>query len=133
MRKYADIPEPDVRAFAQKYDQFLIKNARMQANPITGKRLAKRLRKMGVHTATGLDGWCVSDVLLLPVCLLDMLADILHLVEQTGCWPSVFATGYVSLIPKGEGMLPMQQRPLSVLSQIYRVWAGIRLEEYMLW
>ena len=48
MRKYADIPEPDVHAFAQKYDQFLIKNARMQANPITGKRLAKRLRKMGV-------------------------------------------------------------------------------------
>ena len=133
MRKYADIPEPDVHAFAQKYDEFLVKNARMQANSITGKRLAKRLRKMEVHTATGLDGWCVSDLLLLPVCLLDMLAEILHLVEQTGCWPSVLAKGYVSLIPKGEGMLPMQQRPLSVLSQIYRVWAGIRLEECMLW
>ena len=133
MRKYADTPEPDVQAFAQKYDQFLIKNARMQANPITGKRLAKRLRKMGVHTATGLDGWCVSDLLLLPVCLLDMLAEILHLVEETGYWPRVLAKGYVSLIPKGEGMLPMQQRPLSVLSQIYRVGAGIRLEECMLW
>ena len=132
MRKYADIPEPDVHAFAQKYDQFLIKNARMQANPITGKRLAKRLRKMADHTATGLDGWCVSDLLLLPVCLLDMLAEILHLVEQTGCSPSVLAKGYVSLIPKGEGM-PMQQRPLSVLSQIYTVWSGIRLEECMRW
>ena len=81
MRKYTDTPEPDVHAFAQKYDQFLIKNARMQANPITRKRLAKRLKKMGVHTATGLDGWCVSDLLLLPVCLLDMLAEILHFVE----------------------------------------------------
>ena len=27
----------------------------------------------------------------------------------------------------------MQQRPLSVLSQIYRVWAGVRLEECMTW
>ena len=30
-------------------------------------------------------------------------------------------------------MLPMQQRPLSVLSQIYQVWAGVRLEECMTW
>ena len=27
----------------------------------------------------------------------------------------------------------MQQRPLFVLSQIYRVWAGVRLEECMTW
>ena len=56
MRKYADTPEPDVHAFAQKYDKFLIKGVQMQSTPITGSRLAKRLRKMGVHTATGLDG-----------------------------------------------------------------------------
>ena len=133
MRKYADTPEPDVHAFAQKYDKFLIKGVQMQSTPITGSRLAKRLRKMGVHTATGLDGWCVSDLLLLPTCLLDMLSEILFLVEATGTWPRVLARGYVSLIPKGEGMMPMQQRPLSVLSQIYRVWAGIRLEECMVW
>ena len=133
MRKYADTPEPDVHAFAQKYDKFLIKRVQMQSTPVTGSRLAKRLRKMGVHTATGLDGWCVSDLLLLPTCLLDMLSEILFLVEATGTWPRVLARGYVSLIPKGEGMMPMQQRPLSVLSQIYRVWAGIRLEECMVW
>ena len=133
MRKYADTPEPDVHAFAQKYDKFLIKGVQMQSTPITGSRLAQRLRKMGVHTATGLDGWCVSDLLLLPTCLLDMLSEILFLVEATGTWPRVLARGYVSLIPKGEGMMPMQQRPLSVLSQIYRVWAGIRLEECMVW
>ena len=133
MRKYADTPEPDVHAFAQKYDKFLIKGVQMQSTPISGSRLAKRLRKMGVHTATGLDGWCVSDLLLLPTCLLDMLSEILFLVEATGTWPRVLARGYVSLIPKGEGMMLMQQRPLSVLSQIYRVWAGIRLEECMVW
>ena len=30
-------------------------------------------------------------------------------------------------------MLRVQQRPLSVLSQLYRVWAGVRLEECMIW
>ena len=28
---------------------------------------------------------------------------------------------------------PMQQRPLSVLSQLYRVWTGVKLEECMVW
>ena len=27
----------------------------------------------------------------------------------------------------------MQQRPLSVLSQLFRVWAGVKLEECMIW
>ena len=76
MRKYADTPEPDVRAFAQKYDKFLIKGVGMQTTPISGSRLAKCLRKMGVYTATGMDGWCVLDLLLLPTCLLDMLSQI---------------------------------------------------------
>ena len=86
---------------------------------------------MGVHTAMGLDGWCVADLLCLPDSLLNMVAGLLAIVESTGKWPRILARGYVSLIPKGEGMLPMQQRPLSVLSQLYRVWAGIRLEECM--
>ena len=65
--------------------------------------------------------------------LFDMLAQLLTHIESTGLWPCVLARGFVSLIPKGEGMLPMQQRPLSVLSQLYRVWVGVRLEECMIW
>ena len=30
-------------------------------------------------------------------------------------------------------MMPMQQRPLVVFSQLYIVWAGIRLEDCMVW
>ena len=88
---------------------------------------------MGVHTTMGLDGWCVADLLCLPDTLLNMLADLLTIVEATGKWPRILARSYVSLIPKGEGMMPMQQRLLSVLSQLYRVWAGTRLEECMVW
>ena len=88
---------------------------------------------MGLRTSTGLDGWCVADLLYLPNVLLNWLAELLTVIEQTGRWPRILARGFISLIPKGEGMLPMQQRPVSVLSQIYRVWAGVRLEECMTW
>ena len=58
---------------------------------------------------------------------------MLHIIEGTGIWPAALARGFISLIPKGEGIEPMQQRPLSVLSQLYSVWAGIRPEECMIW
>ena len=45
----------------------------------------------------------------LPNALLDMLAQLLTHIESTGPWPCVLARRFVSLIPKGEGMLPMQQ------------------------
>ena len=79
---------------------------------------------MGLRTSTGLDGWCVVDLLCLPDVLLNWLAELLTVIEQTGRWPRILARGFISLIPKGEGMLPMQQRPLSVLSQIYRYGRG---------
>ena len=133
MRKYADSPEPDPDVFVQKYRSFIESNTDMDATPLTGARLRKRFRKMGVPTATGLDGWCVADLLCLPNALFDMLAQLLMHIESTGLWPRVLARGFVSLIPKGEGMLPMQQRPLSVLSRLYRVWTGVGLEECMIW
>ena len=74
----------------------------------------------------------MADLLCLPRALFDMLAQLLTHIESTGLWPRVLARGFVSLIPKGEGVLPMQKRPLSVLSQLYRVWTGVRLEECMI-
>ena len=88
---------------------------------------------MGIQAATGLDGWCVADLLYLPNALLDMLAQLRTYIEYKGLWPHVLSRSFVSLIPKGEGMLPMQWRPLSVLSQLYRVWAGVKPEECMVW
>ena len=133
MRKYADSPEPDQDVFVQKYRSFIESNTDMDATPSAGARRRKRFRKMGVHIATGLDRWCGADLLCLPNALFDMVAQLLMHIESIGLWPRVLARGFVSLIPKGEGMLLMQQRALSVLSQLYRVWAGVRLQECMIW
>ena len=62
-----------------------------------------------------------------------MLAQVLEIIESLGAWPKMVAQGFTSLIPKGEGAGALKLRPLSVLSQIYRVWEGMRLEEATLW
>ena len=55
-------------------------------------------------------------------------------MEATGKWPDRVAEGFTSLVPKGEGGGdPMKLRPLTVLSQIYRIWAGVRMEDAMKW
>ena len=115
MRRYADRPEPCTQEFQRRYGQH-VRRVPMATQPLSGARLRGRLRKMGTTTACKLDGWAVADLLQLPVALMDMLADLLGLVEEVGEWPTLLARGYISLIPKGEGMGPLQMRPLSVLS-----------------
>ena len=43
------------------------------------------------------------------------------------CWAGV------SLIPKGEGGKPLDMRPITVTSIIYRLWAGIRVRQSAAW
>ena len=69
----------------------------------------------------------------LPDSLLERLASLLNVIEQTGCWPDALAQGVISLISKGEGSEPNKLRPISVMSVIYRLWAAARLKHIMLW
>ena len=43
------------------------------------------------------------------------------------------AEGYTALIPKEGPPGPLNTRPLTVLSMVYRLWAGVRLEEAIRW
>ena len=45
----------------------------------------------------------------------------------------ILAEAYISHIPNGEGMLPIQQHLLSLLSWPCRVSAGVGLEGNMIW
>ena len=66
------------------------------------------------------------DVALLPVVFLGV-------VEQHGRWPAGLATGFVSLIPNGEGSAPEKLQPISVMSVLYRLWAATRLRDLIGW
>ena len=64
----------------------------------------------------------------------DKLAELLGTVGKTGIWPERIAEGFTLLVPKGEGGGdPMKMRPLTVLSQVYGIWARLRMEDALAW
>ena len=65
--------------------------------------------------------------------LLDWLGDLLWEVESRGRWPLRLDGGYTALIPKEGPPRPLNAWPLTVLSMIYCLWAGIKLEEAIRW
>ena len=105
----------------------------MHVNDKTADDLMKHLQRTSVEVATNTNRWSVHSLRLLPKPICEVLALLLNLVEDVGRWPRPLAEGYISRIPKGEGMQPTNMRPLSVLSAVYRLWAGIRLQAVMNW
>ncbi len=81
---------------------------------------------MAVNKAAGYDGWGVE---LLRHRLLMFYGN----VEDTGEWPLQLARTVVVMLPKPGGEGPLGFRPVCLLSQIYRVWAKVRLPEVRRW
>ena len=129
-QKYEHAPEPCPEAFLRAYGRH-IRRVPMHLQPLTGEKLCRRLRRMK-PSALGLDGWSLGDLRALPRGL-HWLAALLRLVEDQGCWPARLAEGYTALVPKDGPPGALNTHPLTVLSTIYRLWAGLRLEEVILW
>ena len=129
--KYAEAAEPDPAEFLRRYGRH-VRCVPMISGPLTGRRLRRALMRMH-PSAPGLDGWSLEDLRALPDQLLEWLADLLREVERQGRWPLRLAEGYTALIPKEGPPGPLNTRPLTVLSMVYRLWAGIRLEEAIRW
>ena len=132
LRRYATIAEPSVQKFMEAYSEYVPKK-NMHVNDITADDLMKHQQRTSVEVATSTDGWSVHSLRLLPKPICEVLDLLLNLMEDVGRWRRPPAEGYISLIPKGEGMRPTNMRPLSVLSAVYRLWAGIRVQAVMNW
>ena len=124
-RKYASDPQPDLAAFVRRYGSH-VRRVPMIASRLDCPRLRKGLSRMK-PSALGLDGWSLADLRSLPDRLLGWLVDLLREVERLGKWPTCLAEGYTALIPKEGPPGPLNTRPLTVLSMVYRLWAGVRL------
>ena len=67
------------------------------------------------------------------------LADFLNLIESLAsrgekAWPDAVLRGLLPLIPKEEGATePIEQRPLTLLAVVYRLWAVLRLRDIGDW
>ena len=83
--------------------------------------------------ACGIDGWRTAELFTLPLCILDAFAAVFNMIELTGVWPEALLTALVTLTPKGEGKQPLEHRPITVTSAIYRLWARARLTSIQEW
>jgi hypothetical protein len=132
LRIYKDTPEPPYSPFADRFAEYIERHP-MVLGDITGEELRAILAKKSAKGACGVDGWRMEELKALPVALLDGLACLLNLVENTGTWPRALTTALVSMIPKGESKSPLDMRPITVTCCVYRLWACRRLQDIMDW
>ena len=64
--------------------------------PLTPDRLRETFKRMSLQTAAGADAWTVAELRLLPEPLLAKLCELLHMVEETGCWPADLCLGLIT-------------------------------------
>ena len=134
LRRYAEKPEPDWGAFREKFAEDIAgKGQAMQMDRLTGKELQQTLGRMKTQTSAGVEGWRMAELKALPLVLLDRLADVFDAIECTGEWPPSLMRALIALIPKGEDDTPLKQRPITITSCVYRLWAAARLRRLIKW
>ena len=89
--------------------------------------LRNTLRAKKKSSASGLDGVSLADLCSMPDEVLSAHCRIYERAESEGTWPSQTITGKVASLAKTENPEMVQQyRPITVFSQCYRPWGGLR-------
>ena len=130
---YTALPEPSWEAFRERYGRYFPRTRPMTSTVLTPAILRGTLERMKKGTSCGGDGWRVMELQALPDELLARLCELFALIERVGQWPSALAMGLVTPLSKGEGMKPIDTRPITVMSTVYRLWAGTRVAEVIAW
>ena len=96
----------------------------------TGAAVKTALGQMREGAAPGLPGLPIAVWKVLPDAWLESVARLFNLVEAEGVWPQEWLAAYVVMIPKASGgSRPRDQRPITVLPVVYRLWSkGLTLE-----
>ena len=98
--------------------------------PWSGSRVRSILQRMREAASPGSIGIPISVWRSLPDSWMDTVAHLLSLIETSHTWPVEWLDAYVAMIPKSSGGLrPRDQRPITVLDILYRIWSkGVVIE-----
>ena len=92
--------------------------------PWSLERVRCVLRGMRESSSPGVRAIPLSVWKSLPDLFLSRISTLLNLVEAEGVWPTELLQAYVAMIPKASGgTRPQDQRPITVLDVVYRLWA----------
>ncbi len=133
VQRFADAPGPAWADFASSFGH-LVPSAPMELPPLSADLLAAAIADLPLASAPGDDGWRPAELRELPQWALQELSEVLSLIERVGRWPETLMSATTCLIPKAEPSAdPLQQRPLTVMSAVYRAWAKARCSEILVW
>ena len=99
---------------------------------LTGDMLADVISNMK-PSSPGADGWRVHELKLLGPKNLDHLAKVFCLIESSQVWPTSILEVPVAALKKGDGLSPLDTRPISLTSLIYRLWSKVRWSHLKPW
>ena len=99
----------------------------MAHQPITGQQLYHAVKKTKLASSRGGDGFSTLDLRRLPMPLWELMATIFTKIEQKHLWPEAWTLAKTLCLPKtSEPKTPLDIRPITVMSKMYRVWGKIR-------
>ena len=104
--------------------------AQWDHQPWDGSRVRAVLQRMKEAAAPGSRGIPIAVWRALPDSWMAAVARLLTMVEEAGRWPEEWLEAYVAMIPKAAGgTRPRDQRPITVLDLLYRIWSkGVVME-----
>ena len=131
-RKFAKQQEPSYKAFKAQYGKFILKfECKMES--VSQILLTNTIMRAKKGKCAGLDGWYESELAQLPGKSLAKLASLLNRVEVEGDWPTALLQAAIPMIPKEEQPTPLQHRPITVMSSVYRLWVSMRAKQLQGW
>ena len=78
-------------------------------------------------SARGPDGWAREDLLHMPRACVEELLTLLGQIEEGATWPAQLQQALIHCLEKHDGAASVNSyRPITLMSLIYRVWAGLR-------
>lgn len=132
MRQHADCDEDACwTAFINSPFGSFIPRASWPSTPWTAARVQAALFCMRESAAPGKAGIPIAVWRSLPVSWASAVARLLQLIEEEGRWPPEWLEAYVAMVPKSSGgSRPQDQRPITVLEVLYRLWAKGVVQEW---
>ncbi len=98
-------------------------------NPDMWRQSLKGVKKV---TARGCDGFSTSDAYRIEGQLLVWLLRILEKIENGAKWPNFWCLSRIVVLGKGsQPKSPLDIRPITILSKIYRLWSRLRSLEVL--
>lgn len=101
------------------------------ATQFTVDRWDSMLRQVPGRSARGADSFTPYELKIMPASLKGWLFQLFETVECTGEWPQRLTDAKVVMLSKGDrpATSPMDCRPITILSRLYRCWAKLRSAE----